>query len=228
MVTSVELLGPGGSPKAPENVPRQPETLLKGPSQAPKQSPGGPPAASLSVPEAVVWGSWGGLGGSGAALERSWRSWPASGRSRLLLDRSGAVLDGPGRLPGPILTALGRLQARSLRFLTGCSSALGQRFRWFLRLPRCLRGDAWGFRRPTEPSSPVYRSSEAFLGRPGLPRASLGASEAARRGPPKSEQRQFRRQSERKRRSQGRREPPRLAQLKSGRAKQSSRSSDID
>ena len=66
--------------------------------------------------------SWRLLGGSGAVLALPGR---ASGRSRLLLDRSGALLDGPGRLPGPILTALGRLLGRSRRLLTGCSSALG-------------------------------------------------------------------------------------------------------
>ena len=93
-----------------------------------------------------------------AALGRLWggldASWPASGRSRLLLDRSGAVLDGLGRLPGPILTALGRLlgtrdrlferswRHRTLVWPTDRKSSTVQRFRWFLQVSRCLRGDA--------------------------------------------------------------------------------------
>ena len=91
------------------------ETKPGRPSRRLRERPSRRCVALFGAVLAALGRLWGGLGAS----------WPASGRSRLLLDRSGAVLDGPGRLPGPILTALGRLLGRSRRPRTGSSSALG-------------------------------------------------------------------------------------------------------
>ena len=171
MVTSVELLGPGGSPRAPETGPQVPETLPKGPSKAPQQSPGGPPAAYLSAHQAVVWGSWGGLGGSWAALGRSWRFlagfWPLPAPLGPLRGRPGwpwpppwADSDGSWAAPGQVSAPPDRSwRHRTLVWPTDRNSSTVQRFRWFLRDPQCLRGGSW--RAFGDPRSPLGRSGGA-------------------------------------------------------------------